>query len=84
MENKWEYDYSGTYPGSGGSNPTPASYTPIGPSGEPSMGAGAHGGLAAGADGGVGSRGGIAAAAARIGTGIIIFPFVFHVYHPFR
>lgn len=41
MENKWEYDYSGTYPGSGGSNPTPASYTPIGPSGEPSMGAGA-------------------------------------------
>ena len=48
------------------------------------VGAGAHGGLAAGADGGVGSRGGIAAAAARIGTGIIIFPFVFHVYHPFR
>lgn len=42
MENKWEYDYSGTYPGSGGSNPTPASYTPIGPSGEPSMGAGAQ------------------------------------------
>lgn len=41
MENKWEYDYSGTYPGSGGSNPTPASYTPIGPSGEPSMSAGA-------------------------------------------
>lgn len=41
MENKWEYDYSGTYPGSGGSNPTPAPYTPIGPSGEPSMGAGA-------------------------------------------
>ena len=42
MENKWEYDYSGTYPNSGGNNPTPASYTPIGPSGEPSMGAGAH------------------------------------------
>ena len=41
MENKWEYDYSGTYPNSGGNNPTPASYTPIGPSGEPSMGAGA-------------------------------------------
>lgn len=39
MENKWEYDYSGTYPNSGGNNPTPASYTPIGPSGEPSMGA---------------------------------------------
>ena len=41
MEIKWEYDYSGTYPNSGGNNPTPASYTPIGPSGEPSMGAGA-------------------------------------------
>ena len=41
MENKWEYDYSGTYPNSGGNNPTPPSYTPIGPSGEPSMGAGA-------------------------------------------
>lgn len=38
MENKWEYDYSGTYPGSGGQ--TPPSYTPLGPSGEPSMGAG--------------------------------------------
>jgi len=40
MENKWEYDYSGSYPNSGGSNPTPASYTPMGPTGEPSMGAG--------------------------------------------
>lgn len=39
MENKWEYDYSGSYPNSGG-NPTPASYTPMGPTGEPSMGAG--------------------------------------------
>lgn len=40
MENKWEYDYSGSYPNSGGGNPTPASYTPMGPTGEPSMGAG--------------------------------------------
>ena len=40
MENKWEYDYSGSYPNSGSSNPTPASYTPMGPTGEPSMGAG--------------------------------------------
>ena len=40
MENKWEYDYSGSYPNSGGGNPTPASYTPMGPAGEPSMGAG--------------------------------------------
>nr|WP_317408245.1 trypsin-like peptidase domain-containing protein [Fournierella massiliensis] len=40
MENKWEYDYSGSYPNSGGGNPTPASYTPMGPTGEPSMSAG--------------------------------------------
>lgn len=40
MENKWEYDYSGSYPNSGGGNSTPASYTPMGPTGEPSMGAG--------------------------------------------
>ena len=40
MENKWEYDYSGSYPNSGGGNPTPASYTPMSPTGEPSMGAG--------------------------------------------
>lgn len=40
MENKWEYDYSGMYPGSGGNTP-PASYTPIGPGGQPSMGPGA-------------------------------------------
>lgn len=39
MENKWEYDYSGSYQG-GGTNPTPAAYTPLGPNGEPAMGPG--------------------------------------------
>ena len=37
MENKWEYDYSGMYPG-GYNNASPA-YTPITPNGEPSTGA---------------------------------------------
>ena len=41
MENEWEYDYSSSYPKqAGGGNPTPASYTPMDPAGEPSMGAG--------------------------------------------
>ncbi len=36
MENKWEYDYSGSYPG--GYNNNSAPYTPITPTGDPAMG----------------------------------------------
>lgn len=46
--------------------------------------AGAHGRFTGGAHRGVGSGGGVAAAAVRVAAGIIIFPFVFHTLSSFQ